>query len=121
MGGVLRTEVVTLDGTGETFTDAGTGDVHVLARFEEVDLQLRTDVQFGLPLRAAQAELPQSATSADASLFELTGERAIDAILRLLTTRHLDRAVAVRVRSLHARHAIRLDFDDGHRGRRAIP
>ena len=48
MRGVLRPEIVALDGTGEAFTDRGANDVDFLAFLEEIDLDLLAS--FELPL-----------------------------------------------------------------------
>ena len=46
MGGATALEIPTLDNTLKTFTDTGTGYIHIIARQELIDRQCVTQVEF---------------------------------------------------------------------------
>src|SRR5690606_4591716 len=104
VGIALTCEVVALDGTGETLTDGGTGDVDLLAFFEDAfHSQYGTGREFG-SLGGIEAEFLEDAAGFGAGLGEVTCSRLAHA-----------RGATGAVGDLHGRVAInfwRLDLRD---------
>lgn len=111
----LRTEVVALDGTGETLTDGGARHVDLLAGFEH---GFHGDDGASREFSGAggvEAELFQDAAGFSAGL-------GVVARLRLSHTRgttgaisHLDRGVAVGFQRLNLGHTVVRHVQHGHR------
>ena len=111
VGVVLATEVPALDGTGEAFTFGLTSNVYQLACSEEFSF----DQIASLEIAFFKTELPDTATSGNVSLGEVTCLSGSHARSTTLADSDLHCTVAIGFFSFELGDAIRLDLDDRDR------
>jgi hypothetical protein len=108
---VLTTEIPSLNGTGKAFTFGLTGDIHHLSSLEDFSVDLVTSLE----LLAIKAEFPNTTTSGNVRLREVTSLSLGDTGRATLANSYLHSAIAIAFFILELGDAIRLDLDDRNR------
>src|SRR5262249_17386877 len=118
--GILPAEVIALDDAGEALADGHALHVDVLADLEQLDAELRADLQVGKLVGLGDAELAQRAAGFHPGLGEMTGERLAHAAGAALAERDLYGGIAVLLGGLDLGDAVVGDVEHGHRQRIAV-
>ena len=111
MGIVLTTEIPALDGAGVAFTFRLTGNVNQLTSLENLGSDLIASLVFAL----FETEFPDTATSGNVSLGEVTSLSGSHTRSTTLTDSDLHCTITIAFFSLELGDAIRLDLNDRDR------